>query len=111
MYSHDRQGPWTVVHPRGEIDLATAAEFREAVLAALQGADLVAIDLSEVTFMDSSGIGVIAAGLKHTRNHGGTLVLVGLPEQVRFVLEVTGLDRIVEIRPTVLDLDVGRAAS
>jgi anti-anti-sigma factor len=111
MYSRDRHGPWTVVHPRGEIDLAAAAEFREAVVQAFEGTDLVAIDFTEVTFMDSSGIGVIAAGLKHTRGHGGSLVLVGLPEQVRFVLQITGLDRIVEIRPTVLDLDVGRAAS
>ena len=111
MHSNNRRGPWTVVHPCGEIDLATAAEFREAVLDALEGADLVAIDFTEVTFMDSSGIGVIAAGIKHTRDHNGSLVLVGLPEQVRFVLEVTGVDRIVEIRPTVLDLDVERAAS
>jgi anti-sigma B factor antagonist len=111
MFNTDTHGPWTVFHPSGEIDIATTDEFRETLLDALERARMVAVDFSEVTFMDSSGISVIVAGIKHTRDHGGRLVLVALTKRVRFVLNVTGMDQTVEIGPSVDSLDVGLAAS
>lgn len=110
MFNTDTHGPWTVVHPAGEVDLAVADEFRDTLLEALERADKVAIDFSEVTFMDSSGIKVIAAGLQHIREHGGSLVLVGLSKPVRLALDLTAVSQIVEIRPSVHDLDVGLAS-
>jgi anti-sigma B factor antagonist len=111
MFNSDTHGPWTVVHAGGEIDVATADEFRQTLLDALQRGEMVAIDFTEVTFMDSSGISVIVAGLKCTRYQGGSLVLVGLSERVRVPLDLTGVSEIVDIRPSVAYLDVGRAAS
>lgn len=111
MFSTDTHGRWAVVHPTGEVDLAVARDFRAAVLDALERADRVAIDFSEVTFMDSTGLSAIVAGLNHTRDHGGRLLLVGLSPRVRSVLETTGVERVVEIRPTVDDLDGDLAAT
>ena len=97
MFSTDSRGIWTVVHPAGEIDLAVADKFNATVTEAGDwGRGHLAIDFSEVTFMDSSGISVIVAALKRTRVEAGQLVLVGLTDRVRYVLEVTGLTKILD---------------
>jgi anti-sigma B factor antagonist len=103
MFNTDRQGVWTVVHPTGEIDLAVADEFRATVLEALSRADRVAIDFSEVTFLDSTGLSVIATALKETKALGNQLVLVGLSERTRRLLEITGMIDIVDIRDSLGD--------
>ena len=57
-----------VISVSGEVDLATSPELDGAIIAALDsGAAGLAIDLSNVTFMDSSGLGVIVRGLKRCR--------------------------------------------
>ena len=68
MFNTDTHGPWTVVHPAGEIDLAVTGLFRTIVLETFDLSNMVAIDFTDVTFLDSSGIGVIAAGFKRARN-------------------------------------------
>jgi anti-sigma B factor antagonist len=98
MFNIDKLGIWTVVHPAGEIDMAVAAAFRAAVLETLSGTDRLAIDFSEVTFLDSSGISVIATALNETYARGGRLVLVALSERTRQVLDITGLTKILDIR-------------
>jgi anti-anti-sigma factor len=98
MSKVDRHGPWVIVRPAGEIDLSVADEFRATVLDALEQAGRVAIDFSELTFLDSSGLSVIAIALKQTQNDGGQLILVGLTERVRLVLEITGMTKILDIR-------------
>lgn len=86
-------GPWTVVTVRGELDLASAPTLREALDAGLQP-DLprVAVDLTEVTFMDSSTLGVLVAALKQARRRGGELRLVGVQGSPAKVIALTGLD-------------------
>ncbi len=68
MFDTDTHGPWTVVHPAGEIDLAVTGLFRAILLQAFDLTNMVAIDFTDVTFLDSSGIGVIAAGFKRARD-------------------------------------------
>jgi anti-sigma B factor antagonist len=58
----------------------------------------VAIDFSEVSFLDSSGVSVIARVFKESQWLGGRLVLVGLSDRIRLVLEMTGVDKLVDIR-------------
>jgi anti-anti-sigma factor len=76
----------------GEIDVATAPLFREALLAATAIADRVVLDLSRVTFLDSTGMGAIvrAAGTG-SRGAPVRLALAGPTPMVRKVLEVAGL--------------------
>lgn len=103
MFNTDRQSEWTVIHPVGEIDLAVADGLRAAVLEALSSADRVAIDFAEVTFVDSTGLSVIAAAVREAKALGTHLVLVGLTERTRRVLEITGMTSIVDIRDRLTD--------
>jgi anti-sigma B factor antagonist len=91
-------GAWAVVVLSGEVDLALAPALREAVdaLIAERRARIV-LDLEQVSFMDSSGLGVLVYGMRRAGALGGMLRLAAPGEQVRRLLELTGLDTVVEI--------------
>ena len=74
---------------KGEVDMATAPQLA-ACLADHTDRNLV-VDLSEVPFLDSSGISVLVHARQILRNGGHTLRVTGEQENVRTVLEVTGL--------------------
>ena len=81
---------------RGEIDIATSPALK-ATLAAGLGRDI-EVDLSGVTFMDASGIGVLLAARRQAAEAGGSLTLRAPSAAVRRLTEVLGLD---EVLPTV----------
>jgi anti-sigma B factor antagonist len=86
-----------VLSVRGEIDVSTAPELRDRLLGVAQdGYSTVVVDLSEVTFLDSTALGVLVSGLKRFRSAGGDLRLVVTGRNVTKVLEITGL---VEVFP------------
>lgn len=77
---------------RGELDLASAADLRAQLeKAAAQRPPTLVVDLSATSFVDSSGLGAIAGGLRAQRQHGGSLEVVGCPPHVRRVFEISGL--------------------
>jgi len=80
----------------GELDLKTAPSFKETVLQALGAARLhdLVVNLSAVTFVDSSGIGVLLGSYKELQRGGGQVVLVAPQPHVRTVLELAGLARL-----------------
>lgn len=65
-----------------------------------------AIDLADVDFMDSTGLGVLIGALKRLRETGGTLVLAGTKPAVTRVFEITGLDRIFTIHGSLAEIGV-----
>jgi len=82
---------WSVV-VRGEIDMQTAAQLEEVLDRVIEdGARLVALDLKQVDFVDSSGLRVILAVSAKLRAVEGSLFLEGASPTVLQVLEVTGL--------------------
>ena len=86
------------VSVRGEVDVYTAPQLRERLYAVVgDGATRVVLDLSAMTFIDSTGLGVVVGALKRLRESGGDLVLRSPSRSTRKVLEITGLTRIVEI--------------
>jgi anti-sigma B factor antagonist len=76
----------------GEIDLATAPAVERELLRAVESRDLVAIDLSNISFMDSTGIHVIIKAHQRLRERGGRLLVVQGPPQVTRIFELTGLN-------------------
>jgi anti-sigma B factor antagonist len=95
----DRAGG-SILVVRGEIDLATAADFRDELGKLIADVDSPAlVDLSGVTFMDSSGVDVLAGARRQAGDAGVELVLVEPSSQVRMVLELTGLWTHFEVRP------------
>lgn len=85
----------TVLHCAGEIDAASAGALRDAVhQVSADGVRAVALDMTEVTFLDSTGLGVVVGQLKTLRRQGGHLTVAVTAERVRRVFEITGLDRV-----------------
>jgi len=82
----------SVVEIGGEIDLHVAPQLRGALLRVGEGdSPRVVVDLSEVSFLDSTGIGVLVGALKRVREKGGALAFCGVQARVRRVFEITGL--------------------
>jgi anti-sigma B factor antagonist len=83
-----------VVVATGEIDLYTAPAMRDCLAAATKSSSRVLIDLSGVTFLDSTGLGVMLGALGRAGHEDQPLVLVGSTSLVRRVLEITRLDQV-----------------
>ena len=99
---------WTVIRVSGDLDVAGAPELRQGVLTAVaDGARWITLDLSDLDFIDSFGIGAVVAALKRTRQRGGDLRLVCPVRRVRRVFEICGLDRIMTLGDTLGDLGDG----
>ncbi len=83
------------VRVAGELDVYTAPRLREELLAALkQGEVDVVVDLTELEFIDSTGIGVLVAALKRARSMGGDVSLRAAPPAAVKVFELTGLMKV-----------------
>lgn len=102
------EGDATVVAVTGELDAHVAPQLAAVVdpLAARPEGVLV-IDLSEVGFVDSTGLGVLVSTLKHVREAGGRLDVVVSSPRVLKVLALTGLDVVIPLHGT-LDEALGR---
>ncbi|MET9482130.1 STAS domain-containing protein [Streptomyces sp. NPDC006638] len=102
------RGPWTVFRITGELDLITSPEIRQRVHDAVAaGRHALVLDLSQVFFCDSSGVGVLIAARRLIRSCGGSLHLV-LPARgaeegshVNRVLAALGVRRLFQIYPDV----------
>ena len=88
----------TMVVLTGEIDVATSARVRETLLGiARSGENRVVVDMSNVTFMDSTGLSALVGPLKRFRRAGGEITLRAPTKSVRKILEITGLSRVFRI--------------
>ncbi len=84
-----------VVALSGEVDIFTAPQFKERMVELLDaGVYRLVVDLSEVTFIDSTALGVLIGGVRRVHGAGGAMALVVVSRPVERVLAVTGLDRV-----------------
>ncbi|OMP66804.1 anti-sigma factor antagonist [Domibacillus epiphyticus] len=90
----------TTITLAGEIDAYTAPKLREAAFpyTEKQHANVV-IDLSGVTYMDSTGLGVFVGLFKSLNANEGTLELNGLSDRLKRLFDITGLADIMNINP------------
>ena len=76
--------------------------MRQAVVAAVaEGSRLLALDLSELDFVDSFGLGAVVGALKRVRQRGGELALVCPSSRIRRVFEICDLDRILALHDSI----------
>ena len=97
-------GPHAVVAVRGEIDAHTAPALKERLLDLVAGGiDRLVVDLREVTFIESVGLGTLVAARKRLRPFDKSLCLVLDPSQkvLRRTFEITALDKVFPIHPSV----------
>jgi anti-sigma B factor antagonist len=90
-----------VIALEGEVDIYSAPQFKEALLAGIEdGATTIIVDLGRVTFIDSTALGVLVSGAKRVRPKNGRLDIVCTDENITRIFEITGLDRIFGIYRT-----------
>jgi anti-sigma B factor antagonist len=89
-----------VITPEGILDSTKAEEFRQKVdemLAA--GVEVILIDLKDITFIDSSGLGTLVVILKKVRGIDRHLYICSINDQVRMLFELTSMDRVFDVYP------------
>src|SRR6266508_2901128 len=86
---------WAVLEVQGEVDLYTSSQLRDAILRLTEEAEnRIVVDLNNVSFMDSIGLGVLAAGLERAGERGGQLALGFGEWSIEKVIGITGLVKI-----------------
>ncbi len=103
--STSRRGSFTVVTVEGDVDLGTAAQLGDETMAAIrEDKPHLVLDLSGVTFLDSSGLKVLVSTHRRTEQAGGSMALAAVPRVVMRVLTVTSLDQVFPIYDSVDDV-------
>jgi len=85
----------------GEVDAFTAPNLKQEMINQIErGIARLAIDLADVTYLDSTGLGVLIGGLKRTRDKNGDLVLICPNIRIMRIFDITGLSRIFDMFKT-----------
>ena len=96
------EGEAAIVAATGEVDVHAAPQLRGELGDLVRaGHHHLVVDLQRVTFMDSSGIGVLIGALKKTRAHDGSLRVVCANDPILKLLRITGLTRVFPIHATI----------
>ena len=86
------------VHVVGDLDVSTAPLLREGLLGLLaEGTTDVTLDMSGLSFIDSTGLSVLVGAYKRARHDGRVMVLRNPQPSARKVLEISGLDTVIPI--------------
>ena len=93
-----------IVGLSGEVDMSTSPEVRRAFLDLVEKkAPKILVDLSSVSYIDSSGLATLVECFQNTRKYGGKLRLFGLNENIKDVFTLARLDTIFDIKGTEQD--------
>jgi anti-sigma B factor antagonist len=95
-----REGGTATVRIEGEVEFATAPRLRATLLdLAQEGANPVVVDLAGVSFLDSAGISLLIQAKKRLASEGSDLVLRAPQNNIRRVLEISGVTELFRIEP------------
>lgn len=93
---------WAVLDLSGEIDINSAPRLKEAIVASIaRGQSKVALNLAGVPFMDSTGLAALVAGAKRTREANGDIALIRPNQQIRRILSVTDLIKVLPVHESL----------
>lgn len=91
-------GEHKVIQVGGEVDLYNVSELKKALFGITDGrCPSVIVDMKNVNYMDSSGIGALVAGQKKMRAHNGKFALMNIHDDVMNILKLATLDRFFKI--------------
>lgn len=97
-------GDQTVLSVAGEVDVFTAPSLRDTFTQLVDdGRYRVVVDLEQVAFLDSTGLGVLVGGLKKVSAHDGYVRLVCTQDRILKIFRITGLTQVFAIYDTVDD--------
>lgn len=87
-----------IIAMSGELDVYTAPELQEVLNPIRQdGSHHVKIDLSDVSYIDSTGLGIFVGTLKDLNKHGKELRVTGVSDRILRLFEITGLRDLMHI--------------
>lgn len=88
-----------IVELRGEIDIYTAPKLKESLIPLTeQSGHTICVDLKEVTYLDSTGLGIFIHALKSATKNKSHLKIIRAKDRVLRLFEVTGLNEIMTIQ-------------
>lgn len=105
MMKHEvikKQGA-SIVVLKGDVDLESSPAAREILLKSVEGSGSVMVDLSSVSYIDSSGVASLVEALQAAKRNGGKFALVAASDPTRRVLELARLDKVFTMYATVED--------
>jgi anti-sigma B factor antagonist len=92
------RGDHRIISVNGEVDLYNVSELKKALFSAIDGSCIsIVVDMKDVNYMDSSGIGALVAGQKKMKAHNGKFALMNIHEDVLNILKLATLDRFFRI--------------
>lgn len=96
---------YAVARVSGELDLSSAGKFRNLIDQELRksGAPNVILNLKNLSFIDSTGLGVLLGRHKAVKSWGGKFILTDVPPKIMSMLEMAGLTRVLETARTEQD--------
>lgn len=99
----EERGIW-VVTAMGDVDVSNAAKLRDALDRVLvNGESRLIVDLRGVSFMDSTGLGILVGRLKLVRARRGSMRLVCAAPRMLRILSITGLDTVFPLHEDLAD--------
>jgi anti-anti-sigma factor len=99
----ERFGAETVLRPRGALDLESSRELRAVGTAAVRAAGrgaVLTVDLSQISFVDSTGLGVLVTLWHEANSAGGRFRVLSPSASAARILEITGVDSLFDIDVT-----------
>src|SRR5438874_13383949 len=91
-----------VLQLEGEIDLHVSPEVAESLRTMIaKKPKVMVVDLTKVTYFDSSGLAVLIEGMQKVQEYGGQFALASVQESVQHILEIARLDQVFQIFPDV----------
>jgi len=87
-------GEHKIIDVSGEVDLYNVSELKKALFSITDGQNQsVIVDMKNVNYMDSSGIGALVAGMKKMKAHNGKFALMNIHDDVLNILKLATLDK------------------
>jgi anti-sigma B factor antagonist len=100
----ERNGDTMIFGLRGSLDMATSPTARAALMeAANEGVHDIVVDLSQVEFLDSTGLGALIGSHRRALEKGGRLRIVTPDGQIARLFHITGLVRVLAVYHTLAD--------
>ncbi len=88
------KGKTPVVSVQGEIDVYSSPKLKEKIMELFEaGSETFAVDLTKVSYIDSTGLGVLIGALRRAREKNGNVILVFSSQRLKRIFEITGLDK------------------
>lgn len=101
----ERRDGWTAWNVSGEIDIATVSRLRAKLESSVARTDVMLVDLTDVTFMDSTGLGLLLDVNERLRSAGGRWAIACPEGTPRLLCAVTGVEDILPLHDTRADAE------